>query len=85
MSTEAEWKAAVLRATNRYAVAEAEVARLQARERELEAALRAPVTVSTTPDNRQWPGQWNDAWHAARAAARLRRAIEALEGEHAAE
>ena len=47
---------------------EHEVERLQARERELEAALRALVTVSTTPDNRQWPGQWNDAWHAARAA-----------------
>ena len=44
------------------------VARLQARERELEAALTALATVSTTPDNRQWPGQWNDAWRAARAA-----------------
>ena len=45
MSTEAEWKAAVLRATNRYAVAEAEVERLQARERELEAALRDLVRM----------------------------------------
>ena len=44
------------------------IERLHARERELQAALAALVTVSTTPDERQWPGQWNDAWHAARTA-----------------
>ena len=45
-----------------------QVERLQARKRELEAALQALVAVSTTPDERQRPYQWNEAWDAARAA-----------------